>query len=117
MNLVPIVVASQSAAMNDLGALFWRDAVVVMKNQTSRTLAARDAGLEAVALYHSQWYVNINACYWTRWAALVKHKAPLHRTAHSWQRKRERNKITRNREQCDVCRFKGSMYLPYLMDT
>lgn len=75
--------ASQSAAVNDLGALFWLNAVVVMENQTSRTLAAWDAGLEAVALYHPQLYVNIKACYRTRRATLVKYEAPIHRAAHS----------------------------------
>lgn len=70
--------------MNDLGTLLWLNAVVVVENQTSRTLAAGDAGLETVALYHPQWYVDIKASYRTRRATLIKHKAPLYRTAHSW---------------------------------
>ncbi|KAG7216098.1 hypothetical protein INR49_007850, partial [Caranx melampygus] len=60
--------------------------------QTSRTLAAGDAGLEAVALYHPQWYVDIKAGHRTWGTTLVKHKAPLHRTAHSCERQpQERN--------------------------
>lgn len=78
--------------MYDLGALFWMYAVVVVQHQSSRTLAAWDTGLEAVALYHPQWYSHVKAGYRAWGTALVKHKAPLHRTAHSCGRQQQTTK-------------------------
>ena len=78
--------------MNDLGALFGLYAVVVVENQAGGALAARHAGFEAVALYQPQRHVNVKAGHRARRSTLVKHKAPLHRTAHSWGRQRPRRK-------------------------
>lgn len=75
--------ALRGVAVNNLGTLFWLYAVVVVQDQTSGALAARHAGLEAVALYHPQWHVGVKAGFGARRSALVEHKAPLHRTAHS----------------------------------
>lgn len=75
--------ALRGVAVNNLGTLFWLYAVVVVQDQTSGALTARHAGLEAVALYHPQWHVGVKAGFGARRSALVEHKAPLHRTAHS----------------------------------
>lgn len=76
--------------MDDLGALFRLYAVVVVQNQSSRTLAAWDTGLEAVGLYHPERHGHVEAGYGTRGSALVKHKAPLRWTADSCIRQRRR---------------------------
>lgn len=88
--------ALRGVAVNNLGTLFWLYAVVVVQDQTSGALAARHAGLEAVALYHPQWHVGVKAGFGARRSALVEHKAPLHRTAHSWGRQPERRKKTQS---------------------
>lgn len=84
--------ALRGVAVNNLGTLFWLYAVVVVQDQTSGALAARHAGLEAVALYHPQWHVGVKAGFGARRSALVEHKASLHRTAHSWGRQPGRRK-------------------------
>lgn len=97
--------------MNDLGALLWLYTVVVVQNQASGTLAAWHAGLEAVALYHSQWHVHVKAGYGTWGSTFVKHKAPLHWTAHSCGRQRQRRNNERlwplRPQGCDVSTFTG----------
>lgn len=69
--------------MDDFWTLSWLYAVAVVQNKASGTLAARDAGLEAMTLYLAQRLVNIKARHRTWGAALVKHKPPLYRAAHS----------------------------------
>lgn len=78
--------ALRGFAVNNLGTLLWLYAVVVVQHQTSGALAARHAGLKAVALYHPQWHVGVKAGFGARRSALVEDKAPLHRAAHSWGR-------------------------------
>lgn len=85
----PQLRALRGVAVNDLGALLWLYAVVVVQDQASGALAARHAGLEAVALYHPQWHVGVKAGFGARRSALVEHKAPLHGTAHSCGRQPE----------------------------
>lgn len=90
-----------SIAMNDLRTLLRPYAVAVVQNQTRRTLTAWYTGLKAVALYHSQWYIHIQAGYGAGGATLIKHKAPLHWTSHSCGRQQNNQwptKISNNKD-------------------
>lgn len=115
--------ALRRVAVNNLGTLFCRYAVVVVQDQTSGALAARHAGLETVALYHPQWHVGVKAGFGARRSALVKHKSPLHWTAHSWgrqaQRRRKHSQASTAKHQvtCEQCCWDYSIGVIQLLIT